>query len=214
MTEVKCAKCGTINVGGVNCRLCGHPLHSTEAEVRACPKCGSTATPIGKDRCVSCGWSMGPRPVPHSHEAEGAKALECETMAEGELHTVRSFTVDLAAIFMIVSGALGVFHAVLAALPGTSNPILSTYGDVIPAGRFLNDVLEDYVFVSVIMFAFGALCIALSVTVVNRSSFGISLIGASMGILSIGFFFGAFFGLMALVLLLISRREYLLECAS
>ena len=114
---------------------------------------------------------------------------------------------------MIVAGGLGIIHAILAALPDSSNEILSNYESVIPMGRFLDDVLQDHVYVSMLMFLFGVLAIALSMTAMKRNSYSGALAGAVFGILSIGFLFGAFFGLMALVLLALSRREFLLECA-
>jgi hypothetical protein len=212
-TEVKCTNCGTINVGELmRCRVCGHPLHANETEVRKCPQCNSTATPIGEDRCVSCGWKFGSnQPVPPNEERE-VKAEECEIPAESELHTVRSFSVDLAVIFMLLAGGLGMIHGVLAALPGTSKEILSNYESVIPMGKFLDGVLEDYVLVSVLMFVFGAASVALSITALKRSNYAGAVAGAIFGVMSIGFLFGAFFGLMALILLLISKREFLLEC--
>jgi hypothetical protein len=172
------------------------------------------ATPAGEERCISCGWEFGAshHPVP-LNEARKIEPSDCEYAAESELHTVRSFTVDLAAIFMLLAGGLGILHGLLAALPGTRSEILSTYGDVIPVGRFLNDILQDYVFVSMLMLVFGALSVVLSMTALKRSSYAGALAGAVFGILSIGFLFGAFFGLMALILLVISKREFLLECA-
>ena len=212
-TEVKCTNCGTINVGELmRCRMCNHPLHLSEAEVRKCPQCSSMATPIGEEMCVSCGWKFGTaHPVPPS-EAPGIKPAECERPAEAELHTVRSFSVELAVIFMLLAGGLGIMHALLAALPDTSPEVLSNYGSIIPAGKFLNDVLQDHVYISVLMFVFGALSIGLSLTALKRSNYAGAVAGAVFGILSIGFLFGAFFGLMALILLAISKREFLLEC--
>jgi hypothetical protein len=80
-------------------------------------------------------------------------------------------------------------------------------------GKFLDGVLQDHVAVSMLMFVFGALSVALSMTALKRSNYAGAVAGAVFGILSIGFLFGAFFGLMALILLAISKREFLLECA-
>jgi hypothetical protein len=62
------------------------------------------------------------------------------------------------------------------------------------------------------MFVFGVLSIALSMTALKRSNYPGAVAGAVFGIMAIGFLFGAFFGLMALILLLLSEREFLLEC--
>ena len=210
-TEIKCTNCGTINVGELmRCRMCGHPLHFSEAEVRKCPQCSSMATPIGEERCVSCGWNFKTnQPVPPNEVREPA---DCEHPAEAELHTVRSFSVDLAVIFMLLAGGLGIIHALLTAMPGSGPAILSNYERIIPMGRFLDGVLQNHVAVSMLMFVFGSLCIAQSMTALKRSNYSGAVAGAVFGILSIGFLFGAFFGLMALILLAISKREFLLEC--
>lgn len=212
--ETRCPSCGTINEGNrTECRLCGHLLHPSEAGARQCPRCSSTETPAGEDRCISCGWNFGDsRPLPLKEERITTQE-DCESSTEAELHTVRSFTVELAAIFMLVAGSMGIFHAVLAALPGTSTDVMSFYEDVIPAGKFLNDLITQYAFVSVLMFAFGLLSIVLSMSAIKKSSYTGALVGAVFGIMSIGFLFGAFFGLMALILLAVSRREFLLECS-
>jgi len=212
-TEIKCTNCGTINVGElIRCRMCNHPLHFSEAEVRKCPQCNSTATPVGEETCISCGWDFATTHPEPPEETPGVKPAECEYPEEAELHTVRSFSVELAVVFMLLAGGLGIMHALLAALPDTSPEILSNYGSIIPAGSILNDVLRDHVYISVFMFVFGALSIGLSMTALRRSSYAGAVAGAVFGILSIGFLFGAFFGLAALVLLLISKREFLLEC--
>ena len=212
-TEIKCTNCGTINVGELmRCRMCNHPLHLSEAEVRKCPQCSSMATPVGEKTCISCGWNFAAAQQVPPQLAPEIKPADCEHPAEAELHTVRSFNVDLAVIFMLLAGGLGIIHALLAALPGTSNAILTNYESVIPMGKFLDGVLQDHVAVSMLMFVFGALSIGLSMTALKRSNYAGAVAGAVFGIMSIGFLFGAFFGLMALILLAISKREFLLEC--
>jgi hypothetical protein len=212
-TEIKCTNCGTINVGELmRCRMCNHPLHLSEAEVRKCPQCSSMATPVGEETCISCGWNFAAAQQVPPELAPEIKPADCEHPAEAELHTVRSFNVDLAVIFMLLAGGLGIIHALLAALPGTSNAILTNYESVIPMGKFLDGVLQDHVAVSMLMFVFGALSIGLSMTALKRSNYAGAVAGAVFGIMSIGFLFGAFFGLMALILLAISKREFLLEC--
>lgn len=170
------------------------------------------ATPVGEETCISCGWNFAATQQVPPKLAPEIKPADCEHPAEAELHTVRSFSVELAVIFMLLAGGLGIIHALLAALPDTSPEILSNYGSIIPAGRFLNDVLQDHVYISVLMFVFGALSIGLSMTALKRSNYAGAIAGAVFGIMSIGFLFGAFFGLMALILLAISKREFLLEC--
>ncbi len=139
-------------------------------------------------------------------------AQECEAPAGEPIRTLTSFFVSLAVISMIVAGGLGIIHGMLAALPGTSNDVLTAYEEAIPAGRFLDDVIQDNVLISVLMLVLGAVAIGLSMTAMTKSSYVGALAGAVSGILSIGFLFGAFFGLLALILLAVSRKEFLLEC--
>jgi len=210
--EVKCTHCGTINLDNVaRCRMCGHPLHHNEGEVRTCPECGSTATSLGSDRCITCGWNFQQHEPVTGQEVLPPVAKECEP-SEGPLRTLTSFCVSLAVISMIVAGGLGIIHGILAALPGTSNDILAAYEGAIPAGKFLDDIIQDNDYISVLMIALGALTIGLSNTAMRKSSYAGALAGAVFGIFAIGFLFGAFFGLLALILLLVSRKEFLLEC--
>ncbi len=212
-SEIRCTHCGTINVGSVaRCRMCGHPLHHNEGEVRTCPECGSTATPLGTDRCIACGWNFGHREPGAVQEIVPPAAKECEAPAGEPIRTLTTFFVSLAVIFMIVAGGLGMIHGILAALPGTSNDILTAYEEAIPSGRFLDDIILDNAYISVLLVALGALSIGLSTMAMKRSSFAGALAGAVFGIFSIGFLFGAFFGLLALILLAVSRKEFLVEC--
>lgn len=209
--EIKCAKCGTINLGDqTRCRMCGNPLHVHDEGGRECPECGSTKTPAGEEKCISCGWTFGPPKVLPS----GASAApeKCEHWSEEPAHTERMAKVDIAGISILLAGVLGIFHSILAALPGTSDTILSRYGNIIPQGRFLDGVINNYLLFSALMFVFGVLAITLSRSVFNRSSYSLSIAGGVFGILAVGFLFGAFFAVIGLLLLVLSRREYLKEC--
>lgn len=211
---IKCTNCGKVNGDdATKCKFCGHALHASEAETQECPHCHAKTTPVGHDTCISCGWNISSRQVVRDKDEKTIEPAECESSAEAPLHTVRSFNVYLAAIFMLVAGALGIFHAMAAALPDTSSQILSAYESVIPQGELLDDILKENVVLSALMFLFGVLSIALSMSAMRRSNYAASVAGSVFGILSIGFLFGSFFGLMALILLVTSRREFLLECA-
>ena len=210
--EIKCDKCGTINLDNLTrCRVCGNPLHEMEGDSQKCPECGFSKTPLGVDKCISCGWTFGaPKVLPVG--AAASKPEECEHWSEEPAHTERMAKVDIAGISIFLAGVFGIVHAILAALPGTSDTILSHYGSIIPRGQFLDTVVNNHLLFSALMFAFGVIALALSMSAFKRSSYAGAITGGVFGILAIGFLFGAFFALIGLLLLALSRREFLKEC--
>jgi hypothetical protein len=121
--------------------------------------------------------------------------------------------IDMAGILILLAGALGITHALLSSLPGTSAGILERYENLIPAGEFLDGIIQDNEVIAILMFAAGALAMGLSMSVFMRGNFSLALGGAVLGIVSVGFLLGAFFALVGLLLLVVSRREFLLECS-
>jgi len=121
--------------------------------------------------------------------------------------------IDMAGILILVAGALGITHALLSALPSTSTDIMYHYERIIPAGKFLNGVIQDNDFLAILMFAAGALAMGLSMSVFKRSNLMLAFTGAVLGIIAIGFLLGAFFALVGLLLIAVSRREFMLECS-
>ncbi len=120
---------------------------------------------------------------------------------------------DVAGILILVAGGLGIFHALLALLPGTGSDILTHYENIIPPGKFLNDVIHDYDMLSVVMFISGALAMGFSMSIFSRGRLSAAVAGGVLGIVSIGFLLGSFFALVGLIILAASKREFLLECA-
>lgn len=210
--EIVCEHCGTMNLAsGTRCRMCGWPLNKASSGFKACPECGSTHTPIAENSCVSCGWNFGtPKRLPTKEEA-GPET--CEHWSELPAHSHRTAMIDMAGILILVAGALGITHALLSALPSTSTDIMYHYERIIPAGKFLNGVIQDNDFLAILMFAAGALAMGLSMSVFKRSNLMLAFTGAVLGIIAIGFLLGAFFALVGLLLIAVSRREFMLECS-
>jgi len=152
--------------------------------------------------------------IPHdqTQAAEAAKVEECEHWSELPTHSVRTAKVGVGGILILLAGFLGIAHALLSVLPGTGEDILATYGSVIPEGDALNDILDTYGFYAGMMLLFGVLAVALSLFAFNRSRYDVALAGGVFGILAIGFLFGAFFGLIGLLLVATSKREFIPEC--
>ncbi len=209
--EVKCDQCGTINpANAAKCRLCGMPL-AIEGRAEACPKCGTVHALSENNTCVSCGWDFGkPKRPP---EKVAASPESCEHWSEQPAHTSRIAMIDMAGILVLLAGALGITQSLLSALPGTGADLMRHYENIIPAGKFLNGVIQDNLIIAVLMFVAGALAMGLSMSVFKRGSLTFALAGAVFGIVAVGFLVGAFFALVGLLLLVVSRREFLLECS-
>jgi len=192
--------------------MCGHPLHKSDAEIQKCPDCGSMASPVGADKCVACGRSFGTL-LAASAEINAAKSDQCEHWSETPAHEVRTAKIGMAAILILLAGSLGITHALLSVLPNVGSDILSKYEDLVPPGKVLNGILGDYVLVAAMMFLTGVLAIACSMFAFMRTNFWGAMAGGVLGILAIGFLFGAFFALVGIILLATSKREFLAECA-
>ncbi|MCU0852848.1 MAG: hypothetical protein MUC90_06330 [Thermoplasmata archaeon] len=209
---IKCTKCGTYNLDEeTRCRLCGHTLHASESEVQKCPECGSVAHAPDADKCIACGRSFT-TVIEASKQAGPQKAEECEHWSEKPAHAVRTAKVGIAGTFILLAGVLGIVHAVMSVLPGIGEDIIATYENVIPQGEFLDGLMQDYVFVAALIFVSGVLAIGMSMFAFMKSNFYGSIAGGIFGILAIGFLFGAFFGLVGLLLVATSKREFLAEC--
>lgn len=209
--EIRCVHCGTINLLPTDkCRICGMPIESPERGHIVCPNCGSEENLVGAHRCIECGTvlsSLPPPPEPTSVTDE-----KCEHMYEQPAHVERLARVYMAAILILVGGALGIAHALLASLPGTDSDILSHYHSIIPAGKALDDVINDYAIFGVLMFLFGLGAVAMSSFAFNRTRFWGSIAAASFAVLSVGFLIGAFLAIVAIVILASARREFYPEC--
>ena len=174
----------------------------------ACPACGWDAEK-GAVVCPACGSKMH-----HEHKpaAEEPKAEECEHWSEKPAHSVRTAKVGVGGILILLAGFLGITHAMFSVLPGTGEEILSAYESFLPPGEAVDEILQTNQILAAIMMLFGILAVALSMFAFNRTRFDAAVVACVFGVLSIGFLFGAFFAIVALLLILTSRREFLPEC--
>ena len=209
--EIKCVHCGTINVLPADkCRMCGKAIESPERGYIVCPNCGSEENLVGAHKCVDCGTILTSLPAPQ--EQTPAKEEECEHGFEEPAHVEREARVYMAAILILVAGALGIAHALLASLPGTGNDILSHYHSIIPAGKVLDDIINNYAIFGALMFLFGIAGVAMSMFAFNRTRFWGSIAAASFAFLSIGFMIGAFLALVAIIVLFSAKKEFYPRC--
>lgn len=136
----------------------------------------------------------------------------CVHWSEAPEEPIWTAGIMVAGIFILLAGFLGMVHATLSLVPGLGEDFLGIYEDWIPTGAFLDSVLSDYNFYAVLVFVLGLIAVVLSGYALRMTNFKGAVIGAVAGILAIGFLLGSFFGLIALLLLLASRKEFLLAC--
>ena len=213
-SEVKCEQCGTINLAeNLKCRVCGWPLMKADPGFKVCPECGSVHTPAKQDTCISCGWDLGPSRHPPAEKVTSSQEDEaCEHWSELPAHTSRTAIISVAGVLILLAGALGITHALLSALPETGSAILYHYENLIPAGGFLDGVIQDNGVIASLMFISGALAMVLSLSIIRRGNPVLAVASGILGIVAIGFLIGAFFALVGLLMLAVSRREFLAEC--
>jgi predicted RNA-binding Zn-ribbon protein involved in translation (DUF1610 family) len=211
-THHRCGKCGTYNTAdALKCRVCGHLIHKDESELRKCPDCGFEKNLANSEKCIGCGRNLTATKAA-VRDIQGSKPEECEHWTEKPTHAVRTAKVGMAGILILLGGALGVTHGLLALLPETGADILSHYESIIPPGEVLDSVMNDYQLLSGAIVIFGLLAVAMSMFAFTRTRFAGAIAGAAFGILSVGFLFGAFFAIVGLILLISSKREFLSEC--
>jgi hypothetical protein len=145
-------------------------------------------------------------------DIQGSKPEECEHWSEKPAHAERTAKVGVAGILVLLAGALGITQAILSLLPATSGSILNYFEDAIPQMESIDHLLQDYDVVAVLIFISGTLAMAMSMFAFKRTRFDGALLGSIFGILSIGFILGAFFALLALILIATSKREFIPEC--
>jgi hypothetical protein len=209
--EIKCVHCGTINPLPTEvCRVCGMPIESPEKGHIVCPNCGSEENLVGAHKCVDCGFIL--TSLPKAPEQIQTKGEECEHTFEGPAHEERQAMVYMAAILILVAGALGIAHSLLASLPGTENDILSHYHSIIPAGAALDEVIKDSSIYGALMFIFGIAAVAMSNFAFNRTRYWGSIVAGVFGVLSIGFLIGSFLALVSIIVLVAAHREFYPEC--
>jgi hypothetical protein len=210
-SDLKCEYCQTLNQAtDTKCQTCGRSLVRANPGYRPCPECGSVHSPDGANTCVSCGWNFGtPKRLP---DKESPQTEACEHWSELPAHSQRTAMIDMAGILILLAGALGITHALLSSLPGTGSDLMYHYERLLPPGKFLDGVIQDNGVLAVLMFIAGALAMSLSMSVFKRGSYTLALMGAVFGIVAVGFLLGAFFAAVGILLLAVSRREFLAEC--
>ena len=113
---------------------------------------------------------------------------------------------------MLTAGMLGIAQATLSLTPGLGDDFLALFEKFIPGMETADNLIADYIILQVAIFISGAIAIFGSLFTLNQSRFKVSVIGGIFGICAIGLLLGAFFSLIALALVISSRKQFLSEC--
>ena len=211
-SQTRCVQCGTYNSpDDAKCRVCGHPVHRDESDFQKCPECGYQRNLANSEKCIGCGRNLTATKAA-VREIQGSKPESCEHWTEKPAHAARTAKVGMAGMLIMLAGALGVTHGLLALLPETGGEILSHYEAILPPGEVLDGVMNDYQLLSGAILVFGIMATAMSMFAFTRTRFNGAVVGAVFGVLSVGFMIGAFFAIVGLILLIMSRREFIPEC--
>lgn len=214
MQTIECPNCGTTNPADAkNCRMCGqHLAHSYEVKDGAyvCRSCGARNVE-GAHLCNSC--KMPLRELVESNISGDVNAQECVHWSEKPPSSGRAARVMMAGVLILIAGVLGIAQAALALSPEIGENFIDAYEDLVPGASATEDFLGDYILLQIGVFVFGIIAVFGSMFALRQSRFDVSLIGGVFGILAIGFLIGAFLSLVGLLLIAVSRKQFLASCA-
>jgi hypothetical protein len=210
---VECHECGTANAPeATNCRICGASLgheHMVREGSTVCPTCGAE---LEKEQrlCNSCKTPV--RDIIMSNLPGDLPAEECVHWSESPASATRASMLYVAAILVLIGGVLGITQAILGLTPDLGDDFLRIFGDLIPGVEAADDLMAEYVLLQIGVFLFGSLAIFGSLFIFSRSDFRLSLVGGVSGVLAVGFLIGSFLSIVGLMLLIVSRKQFLSEC--
>ena len=174
-----------------------------------CSECGQ-AVDGGATQCNAC--TRPAREVLMSNLPVEAAPLECVHWSEKPAAAGRSARVAMAGILILMAGALGIGQAVLALDPGLSESLVDVIESTVPGAEAVDDMLVTYFVLQVWTLLAGLVAIFGGVFALTGTRFEFAVMGGVFGVLAIGFMMGMFLALVGLLLLAVSRREFIPEC--
>lgn len=211
--QVKCPHCGTMNAPESDrCRLCGKTMaheHVRAPGTLVCPHCGEVVEE-GAELCNSC--TMPVRDIVMSNLPKDVTPTECVHWSEKPAAAGRSARVVMAGILILMAGALGIGQGVAGLDPGFSGTLMDIMEGLIPWSETTDDIVGEYLALQVWVVIAGVLAIAGGVFALTETRYEFAVMGGIFGFLAIGFLMGAFLGLVGLLLLAVSRKDFLPEC--
>lgn len=152
------------------------------------------------------------RDVIRANLAQDLPAEACVHWSEKPASAGRTAKVSVAGILVLLAGFMGVAQALILVMPGVSEGFISAIEETVPGMEAVDNLMTDYVLVQAAFFAFGVVAIFGSMFALNASRFDMSIVGAVFGIMALGFVLGAVLSLVALLMILTSKKEFLSEC--
>ena len=177
--------------------------------VAVCTSCGAL-NQDGAGLCNSCHTPL--RKLVESNLPNDLPAEECVHWSERPSSADRAAKVMMAGILVLMAGVLGIVQSVLSLSPELGEQFLEAYESIMPGASTASDLLDQYVALQLAVLVFGVVAIFGSMFALRQSRLDFSIVGAVSGILAIGLLLGAFLSLVALLLLVISRRHFSPEC--
>lgn len=210
---MKCPKCGSMNGPGYSrCRLCGEPApheHTGAPGSRVCARCGQ---PLDAEAEICNACTRPVKDVILSNLPDVASPTECVHWSEKPSAAGRSARVVMAGILILMAGVLGIGQAAVALSPSLSETLVSAIDSVLPWSGTMGSWVEDYFVLQAWTFIAGLLAIFGGVFALTETRYEFAVMGGVFGVLAIGFLMGAFLGLIGLLLLAVSRKDFLPEC--
>ena len=210
---VKCPHCGTMNAPESDrCRLCGKLMaheHVRAPGTLVCPHCGEVVEE-GAELCNSC--TMPLRDVVMRNLPKDLTQAECVHWSEKPAAAGRSARVVMAGILILMAGALGIGQGVAGLDPGFSETLMDIMEGLIPWSVATDDIVGEYLALQVWAVIAGVMAIAGGVFALTETRYEFAVMGGIFGFLAIGFLMGSFLGLVGLLLLAVSRKDFLPEC--
>jgi predicted exporter len=96
--------------------------------------------------------------------------------------------------------------------PDVAGSLMDAMETLLPLSSSSDDLVAEYVALQVWSLAAGLLAVAGGVFALKETRYELAVMGAIFGVLSIGFLMGAFLGLVGLLILAVSRKDFLPEC--
>lgn len=155
-----------------------------------CPSC-RRIVPEGTTTCPSCGFKLREEPSP-------SKSVKDRFLEEEKAKEMAGY----AGILIMISGLLAFITGL--SMVVYSDSFVNWYSQV-----FINLTSDAILIWGVIMLVFGLIAIVGGVIATQRRFWAIATVGGFLGfIASGGFFLGTIFGLIGLILVVISKDEF------
>ena len=162
---------------------------------------GAEAAPIVRN-CISCG-----RPIDFSANVCPYCGYDYRAAAMAGPPPARKSASPVAGgVLVLIAGLLAIVNAATFLTYSIAN--LENTGVSLPSGVTWNDVLGTLRACGAIEVILGAVAIVGGVFAVQRKHFGLAIAGSLLGMFGFGLAIGSLLGLIGLILIAVSRKEF------